>query len=310
MENGKKKGMIIASIIFILIIGFVIGGVVAYFTTDLFKSNQTLFYKYIGQAIDDLKYVENTQLSQIEELKEKKPYTIEGILNCELENIEANHNSNLLKDIKIGVEAKVDKTEEKAYAKTRIIHKNKDLFTLEYANDNNVYALKSDEIVTAFLGVENENLKGLAQKLGVTDNSIIPDSIKPIAISQILLITEQEKQHIQETYLPVLKDNINKQNFSKQKKVEVNKESVQYNTTAYQLNLNAQEVKQIKIALLQTLKQDSITLNLITTKAKLLGLDENYTQINNLTNEIEKQINAINNQNDSTNAPVKILMLR
>ena len=46
MKN--KKGFIIGSIIGIIIIALVIIGLL-YFTTDLFKTNQQLFYKYMGQ---------------------------------------------------------------------------------------------------------------------------------------------------------------------------------------------------------------------------------------------------------------------
>ena len=70
MYNGRKK-IIIIMVIILLIVLLAIGGVFAYITTDLFKSNQTLFFKYMGQTLESIKYVENTQLSEIENLKEK-----------------------------------------------------------------------------------------------------------------------------------------------------------------------------------------------------------------------------------------------
>lgn len=296
MYNGRKKLIIIISIILLILI-LAIGGVFAYITTDLFKSNQTLFFKYMGQTLESIKYVENTQLSEIENLKEEKPYTIVGNLNFEAGETNTDINANILSKIGLNIEAKVNKPDEKAYAKANLTHNNQNLFTTEYANSNNIYALKSDEIVTAFLGIENGNLKVLAQKLGIYDTSAIPDSIKSININEILTITDEEKTHITETYFSVLTQNMNKENFSKESNIAVKKENVTYNATGYRLNLNSEELKQLEIALLQALKEDSITLNILTTKAKLLGLDEKYTQINNLTNEIEKQIKAINNSN-------------
>lgn len=296
MYNGKKK-IIIIMVIILLIVLLAIGGVFAYITTDLFKSNQTLFFKYMGQTLESIKYVENTQLSEIEDLKEEKPYTIVGNLNFEAGEDNTDLNANALSKLALNIEANVNKPEEKAYAKVNVTNSNQNLFTLEYANSNNIYALKSDEIVTAFLGIENENLKVLAQKLGIYDTTAIPDSIKPVNINEILNITDEEKTHIAETYLSVLTQNINKENFSKESNIAVKKENVTYNATGYRLNLNSEELKQIEIALLQALKEDSITLNILTTKAKLLGLDEKYTQINNLTNEIEKQIKTISNFN-------------
>ena len=86
------------------------------------------------------------------------------------------------------------------------------------------------------------------------------------------------------------------------------KDNITYTTTAYRLSLNAEELKQLQIALLQTLKEDSITLNLITSKAKLLSLDENYTQINNLTRIIDEQIETINNTNYSLDEGTDIIV--
>ena len=307
MYNGRKK-IIIIMVIILLIVLLAIGGVFAYITTDLFKSNQTLFFKYMGQTLESIKYVENTQLSEIENLKEEKPYTIVGNLNFEAGEDNTDLNANALSKLALNIEANVNKPEEKAYAKVNVTNSNQNLFTLEYANSNNIYALKSDEIVTAFLGIENENLKVLAQKLGIYDTSVIPDSINFANINEILNITDEEKAHITETYLSVLTQNINKENFSKESNIAVKKENVTYNATGYRLNLNSEELKQIEIALLQVLKEDSITLNILTTKAKLLGLDEKYTQINNLTNEIEKQIKAISNFNTALENGLSIVV--
>jgi len=296
MKSGKKKIIIISVILLILIL--LIGGLAfAYITTDLFKSNQTLFFKYMGQTLENMKFSENTQMSEIENLKEEKPYTVTGNLKFEAGETNTDLNENVLSRMNLKIESKVNKKEEKTYTKANLLYNNQDLFKLEYANSNNIYALKSDEIVTAFLGIENDNLKVLAQKLGIYDTSEIPNSIQKFNINEILSITEEEKAHIKETYTNVLMQNINQANFSKESDMAVSKEGVTYNATGYRLNLNSEELKQLEIALLQTLKEDSITLNMLTTKAKLLGLDEKYTQINNLTSEIEKQMKTINNSN-------------
>lgn len=308
MYNGRKKGIIISIIIVVLLIILGIVGFFAYVKTDLFKSNQTLFFKYMGKTLENIKYVENTQLSEIENLKEEKPYTILGNLTFQESKTNTDSNENALSKMNLKIETKANRPEEKVYSKIDLSNNNQNLFTLEYANSNNIYALKSDEIVTAFLGIENDNLKILAQKLGIQDTLFIPNSLNRVKISEVLNLTDEEKAHITETYINVLIQNINKDNFSKEPNIAVNKENVTYNATGYRLNLNLKELKQIGIALLQTLKEDSITLNIITTKAKLLGLDEKYTQINNLTNEIEKQIKTISNSNTALENGLSIVV--
>lgn len=307
MKKRGKKGIVIISII-ILIIALLAGVAFAYLKTDLFKSEQTLFFKYMGKALESFEYVENTQNIEIEKKKQENPYNLNANLKYEKGEEIEDVNSNILSNMNLQIEAKVNKKEEKAYAKANLNYQNESLFSLEYANSNNIYALKSDEIITAFLGIENSNLKILAQKLGIIDTTKIPDTINQINLNDLLLISNEDKEHIKETYLSVLINVISQNNFKKEKNVEIQREGINYTATAYRLDLNAEELKQVKIEVLQALKEDSITLDLLATKAKLLGLDENYTQVNNLTNMIQMKINEINNGNYISDADLSIII--
>lgn len=307
MYYGKKKGIIIAIVIIILLIVIAVGGVMLYLFTDLFKSNQTLFLKYIDQTIQGMKYETNDQTKDIIEAQKENPYQIKGTLNFDYDGSE-NKQAEILKQIKVELETNANGQEEKTYTKASALYQNQNLFNLEYANSNNIYALKSDEIVTAFIGVRNENLKVLAQKLGMQDNSNIPDSITPIDYEDLLNISEEEKQHISDTYLPVIVNNIEKSKYSKQSNIPITKEGVEYNTTAYRVDLTSEDIANISVKLLETLKQDSITLNFIATKAKILNLPEKYTQVNNLTKQIDEQIKKIEDSEKSPENGVSIVV--
>lgn len=307
MYYGKKKGIIIVIVIIILLIVIAVGGVMLYLFTDLFKSNQTLFLKYIDQTIQGMKYETNDQTKDIIEAQKENPYQIKGTLNFDYDGSE-NKQAEILKQIKVELETNANGQEEKTYTKASVLYQNQNLFNLEYANSNNIYALKSDEIVTAFIGVRNENLKVLAQKLGMQDNSNIPDSITPIDYEDLLNISEEEKQHISDTYLPVIVNNIEKSKYSKQSNIPITKEGVEYNTTAYRLDLTSEDIANISVKLLETLKQDSITLNFIATKAKILNLPEEYTQVNNLTKQIDEQIKKIEDSEKSPENGVSIVV--
>lgn len=294
MYYGKKKGIIITIIVIVLLIVVAVGGILLYLYTDLFKSNETLFLKYISQTAQSMKYEVNTQLQDNLEAQKQNPYEVKGTLNFSYEG-EQNTNAEILEQLQLTVNSNVNKSEEKSYSKATLLYQDQNLFNLEYANSNNIYALKSEEIVTAFVGIRNENLKVLAQKLGVNDTTQIPDSINWVDYEELLEISEEEKSHISDTYLPVIIESIPKEKYTKQSNILVTKEGVEYNTNSYRLDLSAEEISNILVKVLETLQQDSITLNLITTKAKLLNLSEEYTQINNLTQVIQEQINDINN---------------
>lgn len=297
MYYGRKKAIIIIAIVVTLIILLVAGGVFAYLKTDMFKANDDLFFKYIGKSLENLNYVENTQLKDISKLKEQMPYTLNGEVTLDVGQDNLDGIYKILSDMKITVESKVNNSEEKTYTKTQLLNNGQNLFTLEYANSNNIYALKSDEVATAYLGIEDNNLNALFQKLNIPYDilEMIPNKMGEVNLNELSNISEEEMSHIREIYIPVIKENIPKEAYSKDSNIAVLKDGITYNATGYRLKLTEEQLRQLKIAILQTLKEDSITLNLITTKAKLLGLDENYTQINRLTDQIQNEINTIEN---------------
>lgn len=306
-SRGKRR-VIIAIVVIVSIIAFLGVLTYAYLTTDLFKSNQDLFFKYLGKTAESFKYVENMQISQMQTLKQEMPYNMTATLDCQTDNESADNTSDILSNLKLNITSNVNMPEQKLYAKANLNFKEQNLFTLEYANSNNIYALKSSEVATAYLGIRNENIKGLAQKLGLEDVSMVPDTIAPIDLNTILEISEEEKTHIKETYMKVLLNSINKENYKKEQNLPINKEGINYIVDAYRLDLTSEELKNLEISILETLKQDSITLNLITTKAKLLGLDENYTQVNNLSNLVQEKIKEINTQTIVSDAGISIII--
>ena len=72
-----------------------------------------------------------------------------------------------LNKLQFKINASIDEENAKTYGKVNVVYNNNDIFNVEYANKDKIYALRSNEIVTAFIGIENSNLKVLAQKLGI-----------------------------------------------------------------------------------------------------------------------------------------------
>lgn len=296
MYYGKKKGIIIAIIVAVVVL-LIAGGILLYFCTDIFKSNETLFMKYMQEGFKEFKLIENTQMKDIQEYKTQEPYSSTATITFdyapEEENTSNTQTQKMLQTLKVSMN-EVGNV-EKLYSKTKVEFGNVNLMNFDFAKSNNIIAIKSDEIVTAYLGIRNENLKVLAQKLGVQDVSQIPNKIETqnIDYNTLLEISDQEIENIQTTYLPILKQNISKESYSKQSDVNIMKNGVNYSCNSYRLDLTSTDLKNIILQTLQTLKEDSITLNLISTKAKLLGLDENYTDITKLTQTIQNKYDQI-----------------
>ena len=62
MYYGRKKGIIILIILIVLIILLGVGGfAVVFFTTDMFKPNDAMFFKYLGQSIEEMQFTDNME---------------------------------------------------------------------------------------------------------------------------------------------------------------------------------------------------------------------------------------------------------
>ena len=263
MYYGRKKGLIIGIVVAIIVILIAIISVFVVLKTDLFKSNKTLFWKYASLQLESFNQTPNIQLEEIEKLKVQSPYTYQGELILDSSDEE----SSSLENIKLNIVGENDKTNEYSHVNTKI--------------------------VTAYLGVRNENLKVLFQKLGVQDTSSIPDEITANNYSEILKFSKVDLEHLKETYTNVIANNITSESYSRQTSAVVEIDGASYNTTSYRLDLSSEQIVSILEDVLNTLKTDSITLNLIIEKAKLLGLTDEEITIEDLTSAIDEAISEL-----------------
>jgi hypothetical protein len=291
MYYGRKKGIIITVIVVVVILLLGIGGAGAYLFTDLFKTNETLFWKYIGNAFENVQIQENMQMEEIAKLKMQSPYIINGELTAQTESQESNVDD-ILRNSKITINSEIDKTTNYAYTNLNLECASTSIFDVNYVHDDDIYALKSDEIATAYIGIRNDNLSELMQKLSEANIEINTDidKIPSVDIYSLLDISEEEKSNIIDTYVSVIKENISKENYSKQTGAVIAINGVSYNSTSYRVDLSSAEISNIVINILNTLKTDSTTLNLMATKAKELNLDEEYTTISGLNETIDNLI--------------------
>lgn len=313
MYLGKKKIIITAIVIAIIVIALVIGGLYVVLGTDLLKPTNLMFYKYANMQYQDLTNLNNNQAKDILIARNQMPFETNATIKIDMGeqpisyNMNTQSQTNNANNIELNVTAKEDVKNDKQYLKLKADYNKTNLIDMSYAKSNDIIAIQWEEIVKKyFIGIKNENIKDFAKRLGVQDTSMIPNKLESIDYLDLINITDEEKAHILETYLNVISSNIPNQNYTKQKDLVVVKNAVTYNTTAYRLDLSAEEIRNIVVKVLETLKQDSITLNLISTKAKILNLGKEYTEINNLVKEIDKIIKDINSENVDTSKGLSI----
>ena len=314
----KKKTLIIFFSILIFILVF--SGIMTfiYLKTDLLKSNKQLFFKYL---IEENKMWKMISLNQ-EGSNNNKSYTSSGTIDFiydytgiqEVDN--DNISNNLKRDIKdlknIGnlsgnIKSNVDKKNKRESYTIELLKNEENIMNFEIVRDNDKYAFKSNEILKAYAGIENNNINDFLKKMNISDNEFIPSKIDFENIYKSFFELQQEdKEHIYETYKNIFIQSLDNKKYGKEKNKTININNNTYNVNLYTLSLTKAESLELFKNILQTLKQDSITLNVICNKIKMINPDSNYTDIKTVAEQIEIYIEEIEKQEKTDDEFIKI----
>ena len=297
MGKDKKKVIIIAIVAIILIVLAI--GVMLFFTTDIFKSDQELFFKYLAQNMDVVEqYLQDPNKSKMDTLK-SSPYTVNSNISFDLvsSDPEIANQTTPPRNFSIEYTKNADPQNNKDSSEAKIKYLTKELFTAQYVHDGDVYAVNgingatSTKILNIYLGVENNNLKELAQKLGIQDTFYIPNKIDNMSLTDILSLTPQEKEYIQTQLLQLIGSQTTKENYYHNKDVMIEIDSKQVKTNSYGITLTSAEYKNLLIGLLNGISQDETILNMMLQRVRLVDSQTDMT-----TSNIKEQIQNIAQQ--------------
>ncbi|MCI9286583.1 MAG: hypothetical protein HFJ57_01095 [Clostridia bacterium] len=289
MKN-KSKLVIAISVIVVIVIAIVIG-LLLYLKTDIFKSNQELFFRYAlqnGEILEDFViYSQNEVLDNIK----KSEHTTDTNFNFQLVSNDPQIANQTIpaRNFSMNYSKKADPVNNKASSETTINFLTRELFKLKYIQDGNLYALKSDEVVNKYLAFNNSNLKGLAKKFELEDISKIPNQIEKVDFKELLKLTDEEKEYLYTKYINVINKNVSKEKYKKQTNVTININDRDIITNAYTLELTKQEWTNLIISILQETLQDNQTLNILLQKVTLINKDISLDSLETiLQNEITR----------------------
>lgn len=269
-KNTKKVLIIVISMIAILI---VVGAILAYLyiATDTFKTGQELFAKYLAQNVNDM--VQTIDLNKIEEIENKikenkneQSITISYVENETTDNI-----------MQLTLDTQNDPISQKYYGIIGLSMKQlEEPLKIEYMKEDDTYSLRFTNSIKQFFSIKNRNLKKLATNLGLDESQVenIPDSIDFGIISSLkeLQLSKEEQTIEKDKYINLLYNSISKEKYTKAKNVVITVNGKTITANAYTLTLSMQDIKDLQIKILETLKQDEVLL------AKLQILDEKLQQ--------------------------------
>ena len=294
----KKRYLIMLIIAIVLVLCIGAGFAFVYFFTDTFKSNKTLFFKYISQNTQIMNFINDDDIKAYSDKQKQTPYTSEGTIktNVTFPDSSEAQIANALQNCNISFNGKVDNTNKYFRETIKANYSDSQSLEFELYRNNDIFAAKINEVLYKYLGIENNNLKDFAKKMNLPENviSALPNKIEINNISNSLNVYSKEDfSSIKDKYLKTITDNLTDDMFSKEKIDE---------DTVYSLTLNQTQLKNILIKVLEALKDDDVIIN----KAKE-SLINNYNlteetinpYIDQYKEQIQKLIDNLNNESSS-----------
>lgn len=287
MNQKKSKKVVLILIIIICLILVIGGGVLAYFLTDIFKSNKDLFFKYVTQIADkENGFIEDTTKSYFEKKKETS-YTNEGEFLVNATTLEEK-NLDKLNQFNIKFTGKTDKPNSKIEHNITLNYSDTINFPINYKHIENKVGVQTEYVGSKYIAIETDALNNLSGEQ-IEPLKEIGDVALKIQNFINLTPTDAEIEQIKNTYLGILNEELKPELFSK-----IN----DTNGEGYKLTLSGEDLNNVLVKLLEKLEQDEATLNKIN---EYIKIQKNSAKITNsdITEKIEeiKQGKILNNEN-------------
>lgn len=331
MMPRKKRIALAIAIPSIIVIIIIITGILLYLNTDMFKSNKTLFFKYFGKNSENIKEIEEIFGStEYEKNLQNNKYTDDINIKVNYTNnlqTTSEDNSNTINNVKLLIKGEEDKNNKYSYKDFKLEkdkniatntenqsssensnesnNKEQNIMEVEYIKNDNNYGIRFSDLFKQYLLVENNNLKDLFRKIGYSEQELenVPDSIEinDITLSDIKF-TEDEIKQLSEKYSEIINKKVSKEKFEKNSKQVITINEKNITTNAYILKLTNEELNNLYVDLLESLKQDEIILNKIESiQNKINSININSSESKDLkesfAEEIDLQIEKINKTN-------------
>ena len=331
MMPRKKRIALAIAIPSIIVIIIIITGILLYLNTDMFKSNKTLFFKYLGKNSENIKEIEEIfESTEYEKNLQNNKYTDDINIKVNYTNnlqTTSEDNSNTINNVKLLIKGEEDKNNKYSYKDFKLEkdkniatntenqsssensnesnNKEQNIMEVEYIKNDNNYGIRFSDLFKQYLLVENNNLKDLFRKIGYSEQELenVPDSIEinDITLSDIKF-TEDEIKQLSEKYSEIINKKVSKEKFEKNSKQVITINEKNITTNAYILKLTNEELNNLYVDLLESLKQDEIILNKIESiQNKINSININSSESKDLkesfAEEIDLQIEKINKTN-------------
>ena len=269
----EKKLKIIIILLIVAMFLIAITGGILYFTTDLLKSKEALFQKYLLQNVQNIATVFDVSTGE---------KYIDYVRNNDYtENTEINfsylENENDQEEIyKITTEGISNNSENAFYENIKASYGTEELANIELLRQNEVYGLRLSNLVQQFISIENATMYYVVSNLGYNGSYFQEKlSLNSFDFTGLFDLTDEEINQLGQKYFQVIFSDIDSKSYSMKNDVTItlsNKDSLE-KAKQYTLTLSKTEVDKIYRKVLNEAINDSIIL------AKLEHMDNEIKEI-------------------------------
>lgn len=261
LPRKKRRNLIITSIIIVILI--IIGILVyLYMTTDAFKSNDTLFVKYLAQNFSMIEQIQNQNgMQEANELLQNNKYTTttQGKINYIIhKGLEDEKTDSPINTVELKIEGQTDKTANYAYKDIKLVKQEENLVRAEYLDTDEKRWVRLEGI-KQFIPVEEQNNQN--NEGSETNILSVIEKLTQRDWSQAKkLFSQEEINTLMNKYINIVIANTNKQAFTKQANANITINDTETRANAYSITLTKEQFNNIYIQILEEAKQDEIIL--------------------------------------------------
>ena len=254
MNKNKSTLIIKILIILFIVILLIVAGLIVYLSTDLFKSNKTLFIKNASQILGkENSFIEDNVINHYEKIMQT-PFQNESTLSFNITGGDAQQ-AQRVSQTNVTSNGQID-IKNKSFDENLSINYSPEV-TLPYElrMKNGLFGYKQEQYISSKFIVDDRNSTSTSNNNNNTAQNITTEDIKAIF----------------EKYIEIIFSSLTDDKFSKEESDS---------NTIYKLTLTNTDLINIEKSVLQTLKDDSETLG-------KLGLDA--SEIESTLNDIENE---------------------
>lgn len=304
----RKKKRVLLIVTFMVLLFIIVGILILwYLKSDILKSDEMLFTKYLEQNLENIKaFYNEMEKNEYDELLEQSQYITQTKIKVNYtENIGTSleNTKNAINQLKLKINGQTDRKNQYNYQDIRLLKNDEKISQIEYIKKENTHGIRFSDLFDQYVLVDNENLKELFEKAGCTQEQLanIPDTIEfNNSIKNLLQFSEKEKQNIKTKYINIINNNISKDKYSKLTNQNIQIDGKTMEANAYVITITNEQLNDILIKILEEISKDEMILIKIDKIQNLLetyAISETMNLRGQFVGEIKKLITNITRNN-------------